>query len=209
MIAQTALYFIQQETSSKDGDDQWLASFRINSKLTRSFKFFVNAEKTDFVLCNITNLQESGSYRIEIIQSDGKSIVIPKNVLHRSTDTAQLTATVGEARGSARIVQHKDAIHVFSGGYKYELFTELPLFASVKSEGSDGSVVTPMPCKISQVNVKPGDSVKKGQTLVILEAMKMEHVMKSPQDGVIESVNYEVGDMVGEGKRLISFRKTD
>lgn len=76
----------------------------------------------------------------------------------------------------------------------------------MESESNDGSLVTPMPCKISQVNVKPGDVVKKGQTLIILEAMKMEHVMKSPVDGTIDQVNYDVGEMVGEGKKLVTFK---
>jgi 3-methylcrotonyl-CoA carboxylase alpha subunit len=62
-----------------------------------------------------------------------------------------------------------------------------------------------MPCKISAVNVKAGDNVTKGQTLLVLEAMKMEHVIKSPKDGVISKVFYKVGDIVGEGKNLVSF----
>ena len=53
---------------------------------------------------------------------------------------------------------------------------------------------------------KAGDEVKKGQTLIILEAMKMEHSCKSPIDGVVSEVLYEVGDMVGEGKPVLRFK---
>ena len=65
-----------------------------------------------------------------------------------------------------------------------------------------------MPCKISQINVKQGDVVKKGQALVILEAMKMEHVIRSPVDGQIKKVFYKVNDLVGQGKQLVSFEES-
>ena len=66
-----------------------------------------------------------------------------------------------------------------------------------------------MPCKISTVIVKVGDTVKKGQVLIILEAMKMEHVIKSPQDGVVSKVYYIVGDLVEEGKNLVAFEEEE
>ena len=116
-----------------------------------------------------------------------------------------MKATIADKRTTARIVQDKDALHIFSDGFKYELYRSVPAYEVEKSESGEGSLITPMPCKISQVNVKAGDIVKKGQTLIILEAMKMEHVMKSPKDGIVASVNYDVGDLVAEGKRLITF----
>jgi 3-methylcrotonyl-CoA carboxylase alpha subunit len=74
------------------------------------------------------------------------------------------------------------------------------------STAAAGSVVTPMPCKISQVLVTPGQAVEAGTPLVVLEAMKMEHVIKSPQEGVIDRVFFQVGELVGEGKLLVSFK---
>jgi 3-methylcrotonyl-CoA carboxylase alpha subunit len=62
-----------------------------------------------------------------------------------------------------------------------------------------------MPSKISQVYVKAGDIVKKGQPLVVLEAMKMEHVIRSPVDGVVTKVVYKVNDLVAQGKQLVHF----
>ncbi|KAI9011637.1 carbamoyl-phosphate synthase L chain, ATP binding domain-containing protein [Hyaloraphidium curvatum] len=66
-----------------------------------------------------------------------------------------------------------------------------------------GSVITPMPCRIISVLVEPGAVVEKGQPLVVLEAMKMEHVIKAPDAGKIAKVMYKVGDTVGEGKVLV------
>ncbi len=144
-----------------------------------------------------------------MIQSNQHTVQFRDCVLHQSLDETQIVATIDNARTKARVVLDKDVYHVFSDGFKYELYPPAQTFGTSTAEKSDGSLTTPMPCKISQVNVKPGDTVKKGQTLIVLEAMKMEHVMKSPADGVIESVFYEVGDLVGEGKKLVSFSNKD
>jgi len=53
------------------------------------------------------------------------------------------------------------------------------------------------------VMVKPGERVAKGAPLIVLEAMKMEHTISSPSDGVVVAVNYGVGDRVGEGAYLV------
>lgn len=64
------------------------------------------------------------------------------------------------------------------------------------------SVNAPMPGNILDVKVKPGDSVKAGDTLLILEAMKMENEISAPQDGTIASVDVRKGDVVDSGALL-------
>ena len=70
--------------------------------------------------------------------------------------------------------------------------------------GSAGavSVNAPMPGNILDVRVKPGDSVKAGDVLLILEAMKMENEISAPQDGTVASVNVRKGDVVNSGDLL-------
>ena len=70
--------------------------------------------------------------------------------------------------------------------------------------GAAGAVVVnaPMPGNILDVKVKPGDSVKAGDTLLILEAMKMENEISAPQDGTIASVDVRKGDVVDSGALL-------
>ena len=63
-------------------------------------------------------------------------------------------------------------------------------------------VNAPMPGKILKVNVTAGQAVKKGDVLVVLEAMKMENEIVAPQDGTVASVNVAVGDMVEPGAVL-------
>ncbi len=66
-----------------------------------------------------------------------------------------------------------------------------------------GSLTTPLPGVVIRVAVKPGDRVKAGDTLVVVEAMKMEHAIRAPHDGVVRAVKYQAGERVPEGAALI------
>ncbi|MDP1738249.1 MAG: acetyl/propionyl/methylcrotonyl-CoA carboxylase subunit alpha [Caulobacter sp.] len=68
---------------------------------------------------------------------------------------------------------------------------------------SDGAVISPMPGKVVSVSVKAGDAVKKGQTLLVLEAMKMEHALAAPFDGVVAELSAVAGGQVSEGVVLV------
>ena len=70
--------------------------------------------------------------------------------------------------------------------------------------GAAGAVAVnaPMPGNILDVKVKPGDSVKAGDTLLILEAMKMENEISAPQDGTIATIDVRKGDVVDSGALL-------
>ena len=66
-------------------------------------------------------------------------------------------------------------------------------------------LIAPMPGAIIDVAVKEGDEVKTGDTLLILEAMKMENIIKSPTDGTIQKLHVEKGNNVEKNQVLISF----
>ena len=68
------------------------------------------------------------------------------------------------------------------------------------------TVSAPMPGNILAVNVKPGDSVKKGQVLMVLEAMKMENEIVCPRDGAVVSVAVTKGASVESGAALCTIR---
>ena len=63
-----------------------------------------------------------------------------------------------------------------------------------------------MPGKVVVVNVINGQSVKKGEVLMVMEAMKMEHSIIAPMDGVIKSCLCKVGDQIAESADLIAFQ---
>jgi propionyl-CoA carboxylase alpha chain len=75
-------------------------------------------------------------------------------------------------------------------------------FPSSEIEEVSGSLVAPMPGSVVSVEVKVGDEVKKGQTLIVLEAMKMEHPIGSPDNGVVRELKVAAGDQVERGALL-------
>ena len=81
--------------------------------------------------------------------------------------------------------------------------------AGVGSAGaaSDGALLAPMPGKVIAVEVAEGDSVAKGQKLLVLEAMKMEQAMLAPFDGIVAELKVKVGGQVSEGTLLVRVEK--
>ena len=76
------------------------------------------------------------------------------------------------------------------------VFGVLPRYADASEHAHDHGLVTPVPGTVTAVLVGAGDPVAEGDTLVILEAMKMEHRIKADADGVVAEVRVEVGDSV-------------
>ena len=68
------------------------------------------------------------------------------------------------------------------------------------------SVLSPMPGAIVSVSVKPGDTVVDGQTLIVIEAMKMQNVIKAEVDGEVDTVTVVAGDSVAVDHVLITFK---
>jgi propionyl-CoA carboxylase alpha chain len=68
------------------------------------------------------------------------------------------------------------------------------------------AVISPMPGAIVSVSVKAGDKVVDGQELIIIEAMKMQNIIKSEVDGEVESVTVKAGDSVTVDEILIKFK---
>jgi 3-methylcrotonyl-CoA carboxylase alpha subunit len=82
-----------------------------------------------------------------------------------------------------------------------------PLAVGDFEEGGAGRLTAPMPGKVVAVRVEAGADVKKGQPLVVVEAMKMEHTIMAPADGIVESVRVKAGDQVDEKFELVAFKK--
>jgi len=86
------------------------------------------------------------------------------------------------------------------------LFTRLdPLTCEQSEDVSDFRLSAPMPGNVIRVLVKAGDEVSSGQPLLVLEAMKMEHTINAPADGIVEQVFFQTGDLVQNDAELIKF----
>ena len=108
-------------------------------------------------------------------------------------------------RRRADVLRHGDALVVLLDGLEHRLHYVDPLSPTVVVDETGGRLTAPMPGKVIEVKTAAGRRVKRGEALLVLEAMKMEHTIVAPADGVVEEVHYAPGDLVEEGVALIAF----
>ena len=116
--------------------------------------------------------------------------------------TSGIDIEVNNSRFFSKVTRDNENI-VVHGPWGDALFTILPRFTLPGSEALAGGLVAPMPGKVVDLKVKAGSKVKKGDTLVILEAMKMEHQVKAPEDGKITKVLIKKEDQLENGALLM------
>ncbi len=106
-------------------------------------------------------------------------------------------------RITATVYRQGEVAHVFAsvGATQITVIDMLAHAGQGPAEG--GRLTAPMPGKVVSFGVKAGDKVSKGQPLAVMEAMKMEHTIAAPADGVVEELLYAPGDQVAEGAELL------
>ena len=102
-----------------------------------------------------------------------------------------------------RVYRRGDVLHIFGDAGATQVAELDPLASAGEGTGEGGRLTAPMPGKVVSIAVKAGDKVSKGQPLAVMEAMKMEHTIAAPQDGVVGEVLYGPGDQVAEGAELL------
>ena len=110
----------------------------------------------------------------------------------------------GPDRSLAAVVRWPGHITVFEGAVPHNFVVADPLDAAADAAGGEGSLRAPMPGLVKFVRVGAGTKVAKGQPLLVLEAMKMEHTIAAPQDGVVAEIATE-GAQVSDGTVLVRF----
>ena len=134
----------------------------------------INAEKVSFEWAGST-------HSFELIQRSGDTVVLRDayGVQHR------LQVTSGLISGCGLDAEITDAT-----------------VGAKKKSVVLGGLNAPMPGKVFKVLVKTGEAVVKGQTLLVLEAMKMEHAIKADKDGIVRKILFKEGDLVQGGMAL-------
>jgi 3-methylcrotonyl-CoA carboxylase alpha subunit len=111
--------------------------------------------------------------------------------------------TLGERRLRLAVYAHGERVAVFAPEASAVL-RQIDAIARAGEGAADGGRLTaPMPGKVIAFLAQPGDAVKQGQALAMMEAMKMEHTLTAPRDGVVAELLYAVGDQVAEGGELL------
>jgi 3-methylcrotonyl-CoA carboxylase alpha subunit len=112
-----------------------------------------------------------------------------------ASDGSLVTSFFAHTRLDTRVVRDEDTITAFQRGTQYRFVASKPTWMEKALGIRDvaNSVVAPMPCKILSVEVAAGQAVEKDQPLVVIESMKMETVIRSPQRGTIARVVHKKG----------------
>ncbi len=106
-------------------------------------------------------------------------------------------------RLTAAVFTRGEVDHVFTARGATQI-TAIDLLAHAgEAQAEGGRLTAPMPGKVVSFSVKAGDKVSKGQPLAVMEAMKMEHTIAAPADGVVLELLYAPGDQVTEGSELL------
>jgi 3-methylcrotonyl-CoA carboxylase alpha subunit len=117
---------------------------------------------------------------------------------------AALSMLLDDVRKQITVLEHGTETAVFLDGESWRLIELDPLAARAGEDPTAGRLTAPMPGRVTQLMVEPGTSVRRGQPLIVIEAMKMEHTVTAPADGVVEAVRFAPGDLVEEGAELIA-----
>ncbi|HEX4583894.1 MAG TPA: biotin carboxylase N-terminal domain-containing protein [Burkholderiaceae bacterium] len=126
-----------------------------------------------------------------------------------ASEGARLRLRLGEQVMAADVVRDGDVLHVFAGAVHRAFALVDPVGAAGEADQDEDRLCAPMPGKIIAIHASAGDRVRRGQLLLVMEAMKMEHSIVAPHDGVLEQLRYRVGDQVEEGATLVALRAAD
>ena len=116
---------------------------------------------------------------------------------------AGIDVQFGRQRLLANIYKNSNVAHIFSAQAATQIIAIDMLDHASAAHADVGRLTAPMPGKVVSFAVKAGDKVTKGQALAVMEAMKMEHTISAPLDGVVEELLYLPGDQVAEGAELL------
>jgi len=124
-------------------------------------------------------------------------------------ETSVITSFFPHTRISTTMVRDPETnqLTLFQQGRQYRLKLTLPNWTKqvLREKDVTNSVLAPMPCKILKVEVTEGQKVVKNQALVLIESMKMETVIRSPQGGKISRIIHRTGDICKAGTALVEF----
>lgn len=232
VFTQTALGLLhsqvesQTSTISPTGPHGTILGFGEPATLgSRKFSFRVNrndgtedADGAETVQVEVTQVAPGPLYNVSVSRSGSDSspkvfeniLSEPEATFREAKNKSQLTTFFPLARIDTTLVQDPTApekLTVFQLGEKTELTLVPPTWfdKALGLKETAASVVAPMPCKILRNEVEEGQEVEKGAPLVVIESMKMETVIRSPQKGVVKRLAHKEGDICKAGTVLVLF----
>ena len=142
-----------------------------------------------------------GTLTLTDLQSDGNEQPIPNISIRRDEQVGRLLVEVDGSARFAHAARVGDSWWIHMNGRIHVLHGHQP--GSASADADEGGLSALMPGTILEVLVKEGQRVREGQTLLVMEAMKMEHRILAPKAGEVLSVNFAAGDRVDMGATLV------
>jgi len=148
-------------------------------------------------------------HAVEILFTRGRPtalVVDAQNALalaDLASTNGTVAVTVAGVREQAGYLREDSRIHLWAKGEHFEVLLDDPRLKEFSATAAQGGLTTPLPGVVAAVTVKAGQSVAAGEVLMVIEAMKMEHSIRAPSDGVVKVVHFARGDRVPEGSQLL------
>ena len=147
----------------------------------------------------------AGRWRLDRMGNDGVTGDSGVDMSLTARHGIDLSIRLGDRQLHGAVRCDGDTFHVFTGSRHFTLAYNDPMAHAGEAEAVGGRLTAPMPGKVVAVLASKGQQVKKGDALVIMEAMKMEHTIAAPGDGIVDEILYDVGDQVADGAPLLAF----
>ncbi len=227
ILAVTAIAQQLANEATTQGSDPFSkpTGFRAFSDYTRSFSLVYNEQSYNARISNWNNAScsdnKKGSDNLssftlvigkEVAKTQDNSnanvaaqieTVYEAQVSYSSIDAHNHTLWLDGARINAQSWTNHETVYVFTDNGRDEI-TLVDIMAHVGEENAAvGSLKSPMPGQVVAFKVAVGDTVKKGEPLAVIEAMKIEHTITAPTDGVVVELLFAAGDLVADGGELL------
>jgi propionyl-CoA carboxylase alpha chain len=194
-LMKLAAVWLQHSTLKDNSNLNFLPRNWTNGRLSKpTVKFSHSDEEFCYEYENISEAVKISRKLFERISASTITNVI--------CEENSIRCEIDEKFVSAEVSYYQNELTINGGNGDLSLKV-MPKFSDPTEVEIEGSLTAPMPGKILNINVKKGSKVSTGDTLIILEAMKMEHAIKASSDGVVSNLYVSAGDQVESGASLM------
>ncbi len=172
-----------------------LGGWRLNQPAVEYFWFQTGEE--------LVSVRASGKGSALAFWVKGSSYVVEGKV----DQCGDVELTCNGVPSTAHVAELNGTMRVWLGADDWDLTLSDPYGAAADTASVPSSLAAPMPGTVTGVSHAPGDQVHAGETLMTMEAMKMEHAIKAPHSGTIVAYRFASGDQVNQGELLIEFEE--
>ncbi|WP_372830646.1 acetyl-CoA carboxylase biotin carboxylase subunit [Pontibacterium sp.] len=200
-LAIAAAYFLETAKAGNTIKGDTFSPFssqngwRLNSEYARPMKLMLGED-----LHELSILEQQPEYEVTVDEASYR--------VSATLNDDALNVIINGHRLTVHCFQDGDNLTIFHEGEQFQCRQHRDTFSETEQAG-DASLAAPMNGAVVAVLVEKGQEVTAGQTLVIMEAMKMEHSISAPTDGVVADIFFAEGDLVNEGSELIALDAAD